>query len=75
MATATQAPTAPTALASAARWYRRRLALPIFYGASVGSLLTLLTAVVLLFAAPLVLNDGFLQQTLQSIAFYTHRRC
>ena len=71
MATATQAPTAPTALASAARWYRRRLALPIFYGASVGSLLTLLVAVVLLFAAPLVLNDGFLQQTLQSIAFYT----
>ncbi len=71
MATATHAPTAPTALASAPRWYQRRLALPIFYGASVGSLLTLLVAVGLLFAAPLVLNDGFLQQTLQSIAFYT----
>src|SRR6266852_8616978 len=71
MATATHAPTAPTALGLAPRWYQRRLALPIFYGASVGSLLILLGAVVLLVAAPLVLNDGFLQQTMQSIAFYT----
>jgi branched-chain amino acid transport system permease protein len=37
----------------------------------VGHLLLVLAAVVLLIAAPLVLNDGFLQQTLQTIAYYT----
>src|SRR5712692_10499673 len=71
MATAAHAPTATTALGLAPRWYQRRLALPIFYGAPVGQVLMVLAAVVLLFAAPLVLNDGFLQQTLQTIAYYT----
>src|SRR5712692_1413340 len=72
MATTAQAPTAPpTAVGLPPRWYQRRLALPIFYGASVGNLLILLGAVVLLIAAPLVFNDGFLQQIMQTIAFYT----
>src|ERR1700716_3762885 len=71
MVTTVRAPTAPSALDPASRWYQRRLPLPIFYGASVGHVLMVLVAVVLLFAAPLVLNDGFLQQTMQTIAFYT----
>ena len=48
-----------------------RLALPIFYGASLGNLCLVLVAVVVLLAAPLVFNDGFLQQIMQTIAFYT----
>src|SRR5438067_2469519 len=71
MATTVQAPTAPSTLGLPARWFRRRLALPIFYGASVGQVLLVLAAVGCLFAAPLVFNDGFLQQTLQTIAYYT----
>src|SRR5438552_5227337 len=51
-------------------WQRRRLDLPIFYGASLGNLCLLVVAVVVLFAAPLVFNDGFLQQIMQTIAFY-----
>jgi len=54
-----------------ARWYARRLALPIFYGASRGDLLLVLAAVVAIFVAPLIFNDGFLQQTMQTIAYYS----
>jgi branched-chain amino acid transport system permease protein len=50
---------------------RRGLALPIFYGASPGQLVLVLAAIVGIFVAPLVLNDGFLQQTMQTIAYYT----
>lgn len=71
MATTVPAPTAPAATGVSRRWYQRRLALPIFYGASVAQVLMVLAAVVLLFAAPLVFNDGFLQQTMQTIAYYT----
>src|SRR6476661_6555327 len=53
------------------RWWQRRLALPIFYGASLGNLCLVLVAVVVLLAAPLAFNDGFLQQIMQTIAFYT----
>src|SRR5579859_5409755 len=53
------------------RWWRRRIALPIFYGASLGNLFLVLVAVVALLAAPLAFNDGFLQQIMQTIAFYT----
>src|SRR5207249_7528094 len=49
----------------------RRLALPIFYGAPIGHVVLVLAAVVVLFAAPLILNDGFMQQILQTIAYYT----
>src|SRR5207249_3045939 len=52
-------------------WQRRHLHLPIFYGASLGNLGLLVVAVVVLFAAPLAFNDGFLQQIMQTIAFYT----
>jgi branched-chain amino acid transport system permease protein len=45
--------------------------LPIFYGASLGNLFLVLAAVLVLFVAPLVFNDGFLQQIMQTIAFYT----
>src|SRR6476620_6622909 len=71
MATTAEASTAPAAVSVAPRWYQRRLALPIFYGASIASVLTVLAAVMVLFAAPLVVNDGFLQQTMQTIAYYT----
>src|SRR5215471_3757505 len=50
---------------------QRRLALTIFYGASPAHLLMVLAAVVLIIAAPLLLNDGFMQQTMQTIAYYT----
>src|SRR5579859_3349605 len=72
MAATAQAPaSASTLRLGSARWHQRRLALPIFYGASAGQLVMVLFAVVLLAAAPFALNDGFLQQTLQSIAFYS----
>src|SRR4030081_124818 len=72
VATSARAPVAPVSFdPTLGRWWQRRMALPIFYGASVGHVLMVLVAVVLLFAAPLVLNDGFLQQTMQTIAFYT----
>jgi branched-chain amino acid transport system permease protein len=45
--------------------------LPIFYGASLGNLFLVLAAVLVLFVAPLAFNDGFLQQIMQTIAFYT----
>jgi branched-chain amino acid transport system permease protein len=50
---------------------RRSLALPIFYGASPAQLLMVLAAIIGIFIAPLLLNDGFLQQTMQTIAYYT----
>src|ERR1700694_4960331 len=53
------------------RWWQRRLSWPIFYGASLGNMSLLAAAVVALFAAPLAFNDGFLQQIMQTIAFYT----
>jgi ABC-type branched-subunit amino acid transport system ATPase component/ABC-type branched-subunit amino acid transport system permease subunit len=56
---------------SGERWHARRVALPIFYGASVGNLLLVLVAVAVIVAAPLVLYDGFIQQLMQTIAYYT----
>ena len=47
------------------------MALPIFYGASLGNLFLVLAALLVMFAAPLAFNDGFLQQIMQTIAFYT----
>src|SRR6266480_765385 len=47
------------------------MALPIFYGATLGNLCLLMTALLVMFAAPLVFNDGFLQQIMQTIALYT----
>src|SRR5947209_4460166 len=52
-------------------WWRRRLALPICYGASYAQLLLAVVAILLIIAAPLVFNDGFVQQTMQTIAYYT----
>jgi ABC-type branched-subunit amino acid transport system ATPase component/ABC-type branched-subunit amino acid transport system permease subunit len=57
--------------APSTRWYDRRLALPIFYGASIGHLILVLVAIGVIVAVPLVLNDGFMQQILQTIAYYT----
>src|SRR5579864_1646720 len=53
------------------RWYARRLALPIFYGASRADLLLVLLAALGIFVAPLIFNDGFMQQVMQTIAYYT----
>src|SRR6266699_6250014 len=47
------------------------MALPIFYGASLGIICLLIAAVLVIFAAPLAFNDGFLQQIMQTIAYYT----
>ena len=72
MAATAQAPAAPGALEQPrSRWYDRQLPLPIFYGASVGHVLLALLAVLAIFVAPLVLNDGFIQQIMQTIAYYT----
>src|SRR5215471_6049163 len=72
MATTAQAPTAPAApVATRERWHAHRLALPIFYGASPAQLLLVVGAIVAIAAAPLVFNDGFMQQILQTIAYYT----
>jgi ABC-type branched-subunit amino acid transport system ATPase component/ABC-type branched-subunit amino acid transport system permease subunit len=49
----------------------RRLALPIFYGASIAQLLMLAIAILAIVAAPLIFNDGFIQQVMQTIAYYT----
>src|SRR5436305_895739 len=57
--------------ATGERWWRRRLPLPICYGASFAHVLLALGAVLVVIAAPLVLNDGFIQQTMQTIAYYT----
>jgi ABC-type branched-subunit amino acid transport system ATPase component/ABC-type branched-subunit amino acid transport system permease subunit len=53
------------------RWWRRRLPLPVCYATSVGHLLVAAAALLVIIAAPLVFNDGFVQQTLQTIAYYT----
>jgi ABC-type branched-subunit amino acid transport system ATPase component/ABC-type branched-subunit amino acid transport system permease subunit len=50
---------------------QRRLPLPIFYGATVGHVVLVLAAVVAIIAAPLILDDGFMQQIMQTIAYYT----
>ena len=72
MAATAQAPAAPGALRQPRdRWYDRPLPLPIFYGASLGHVLLALLAVLAIFVAPLVLNDGFVQQIMQTIAYYT----
>jgi branched-chain amino acid transport system permease protein len=72
MATTAQAPTAPAPpLATRERWHARRLALPIFYGATRAQILLVAGAIVAIAAAPLVFNDGFMQQILQTIAYYT----
>ncbi|MGI9149231.1 MAG: ABC transporter permease subunit [Chloroflexota bacterium] len=52
-------------------WWQRRIGLPIFYGATLGNVCLAGTAVVVLFATPLLINDGYLQQLMQTIAFYT----
>jgi ABC-type branched-subunit amino acid transport system ATPase component/ABC-type branched-subunit amino acid transport system permease subunit len=67
-----RAPAASAAVtAKGERWYEQRLPLPVFYGASVGHLVLVLVAVLAIVAAPLVLNDGFMQQVMQTIAYYT----
>jgi ABC-type branched-subunit amino acid transport system ATPase component/ABC-type branched-subunit amino acid transport system permease subunit len=72
VAATAQAPVAPGALGKARdRWYDRQLPLPTFYGASFGHVLLALLAVVVIVAAPLVFNDGFAQQIMQTIAYYT----
>ncbi len=71
MATTARAPTTIATTGLAQRWYQRRLGTPIFYGTSVANVLLVLLAVALLIAAPLVFNDGFLHQTMQTIAYYT----
>jgi ABC-type branched-subunit amino acid transport system ATPase component/ABC-type branched-subunit amino acid transport system permease subunit len=70
VATAAQAPLAPGA-SLFDRWHTRRLALPIFYGATYRDVGLVLGALVAIFAAPLVFNDGFMQQVMQTIAYYT----
>jgi ABC-type branched-subunit amino acid transport system ATPase component/ABC-type branched-subunit amino acid transport system permease subunit len=72
MATRARAPVTPASIdPTLSRWWQRRLDLPIFYGASLGHLALVAAALVVLFAAPLALNDGFQQQIMQTIAFYT----
>jgi branched-chain amino acid transport system permease protein len=72
MATTAQAPTAPAVpVAAHEPWHARRLSLPIFYGATRAQVLLVIGAVAAIIVAPLVFNDGFLQQTMQTIAFYT----
>jgi branched-chain amino acid transport system permease protein len=68
-----QAPAAPKIPSSAARqpWHARPLNLPIFYGAARGRLLLVLAAIAGIVVAPLIFNDGFMQQTMQTIAYYT----
>ena len=64
-----QAPIAPSTARQ--HWYARPVALPIFYGAARSDLLLVGAAVVGIFAAPLIFNDGFMQQVMQTIAYYT----
>ena len=71
MTTAARVPTRPLGIGAGGRWWARRLPLPIFYGAPVGQVLLVLAALVGIFAAPLIANDGFVQQVMQSIAYYT----
>jgi ABC-type branched-subunit amino acid transport system ATPase component/ABC-type branched-subunit amino acid transport system permease subunit len=72
MATAAEAPAARVAVdAEHGRWWQRRLALPVFYGASIAQLLMVAVAIVAIVAAPLIFNDGFIQQVMQTIAYYT----
>src|SRR5437588_7772168 len=72
MAATARAPVAPGARGRPReRWHARPLALPIFYGASLGQVLLALLAVLAIVAAPLVFNDGFVQQIMQTIAYYT----
>src|SRR5437879_1679080 len=53
------------------QWWQRRLPLPIFYGVTVGQVVLALLGLLVIFAAPLVLSDGFMQQIMQTIAYYT----
>src|SRR5918911_1467612 len=72
MAATAQAPVAPGAPGQpGGRWYDRQLALPIFYGASLGHLLLAVLALLAIVVAPLVRSDGFVLQTMQTIAYYT----
>src|SRR5918912_2755316 len=50
---------------------QRTLKLPIFYGATVGNLVAVGIAIVAIIVAPLILDDGFVQQIMQTIAYYT----
>jgi ABC-type branched-subunit amino acid transport system ATPase component/ABC-type branched-subunit amino acid transport system permease subunit len=72
VATSARAPVAPVSFdPPLGRWWQRRVSLPIFYGALLGNMTPVAAAVVAHFAAPLAINDGFLQQVMQTIAFYT----
>ena len=72
MATTAELPAVPALpVGPRVRWTQRRLALPIFYGATVTNALLLLLAIVIIVAAPLIFSDGFLLQLMQTIAYYT----
>src|SRR5919199_4425816 len=64
-------PSLKVTAATGERWWRRRLPLPVCYGTSLGHLLLAVLALAVIVAAPLVFSDGFVQQTLQTIAYYT----
>ncbi|MBV8720211.1 MAG: branched-chain amino acid ABC transporter ATP-binding protein/permease [Chloroflexi bacterium] len=73
MATAqtAQAPISPPLSSARERWYARRLRLPVFYGTTRAQVLTVMAAAAGIFVAPLIFNDGFMQQVMQTIAYYT----
>ncbi len=50
---------------------QRTLKLPIFYGAAVGNVVAVGIAILVIIVAPLILQDGFVQQIMQTIAYYT----
>jgi branched-chain amino acid transport system permease protein len=50
---------------------QRRLPLPVFYGAPVGHLVLAGMAIAAIVVAPLILQDGFVLQIMQTIAYYT----
>src|ERR1700736_3573536 len=71
MAAARSTELAPELPQTAIYWWQRRLPLPIFYGVTAGEVALALLGLAVIFAAPLVLNDGFMQQIMQTIAYYT----
>jgi branched-chain amino acid transport system permease protein len=71
LATTTAGPRVIESSGQRAEWWQRRLPLPIFYGASVAQVLLALVSIAAIFVLPLIFNDGFMQQLLQTIAFYT----
>ncbi|MBV9577478.1 MAG: branched-chain amino acid ABC transporter ATP-binding protein/permease [Chloroflexi bacterium] len=71
MAVTKQVPLANQPALLSGGWWNRRLTLPVFYGASFSSLVLTFVAIGVIIAAPLVFNDGFVQQTLQTVAYFT----